>query len=56
MKTTEIVTRHNGWYVTRRISGLNAGAMFFPFGKTKKSKNAAEKERNKYIAEWESEN
>lgn len=61
MKTVEIVTMSNGWFVTRLYCKQNMGHEFFfskaPYNITKKkdikeflAKNAAAKE--KYIKDW----
>lgn len=50
MKTVDVVKMAHGWYVTRRYSGMNKGAEFFPFDTGKSKKN--EKKKDKYIKEW----
>ena len=52
MKTVDVVKMAHGYYVTRRWSGMNKGAEFFPFGKTKKEHKAAEVAKDKFVKEW----
>ena len=60
MKTVEVVKMANGWYVTRRWSGMNKGAEFFPcvapigMSKTdaKKFLATAAANKEKFIKEW----
>ena len=52
MKTVDVVKMSKGWYVTRRWSGMNKGAQFFPFGGTKKEQKANEAAKEKFIKEW----
>ena len=52
MKTVDVVITAKGWYVTRRYSGMNKGAQFFPFGTKKKERKAADAAKDAYIKEW----
>lgn len=60
MKTVDVVKMPKGWYVTRRWSGMNKGAEFFPSVapadmKSKDAKKflaAAIESKDKFIKEW----
>jgi hypothetical protein len=52
MKTVEVVVTEKGWYVTRRYAGMNNGAQFFPFGKKKSDRKAAERAKDEYVSAW----
>jgi len=52
MKTVDVVKMEKGYYVTRRWSGMNKGAEFFPFGKTKKDRKACEAKKDAFVKEW----
>lgn len=52
MKTIDVVIMPKGYYVTRRYSGMNKGAQFFPFGTKKKERKECEKAKDAYVKEW----
>ena len=60
MKTVDVVKMPKGWYVTRRWSGMNKGAEFFPSVAPAgmKSKDAKEflatavEAKDKFIKDW----
>jgi len=52
MKTVDVVKMEKGYHVTRRYCGQNKGSQFFPFGKTKKDRKAAEIAKDVFVKEW----
>lgn len=52
MKTVDVVKMAHGYYVTRRYSGMNKGAEFFPNGKNKTEQKKIDKAREQYVKEW----
>ena len=55
MKTVDVVKMEKGYHVTRRYCGQNKGSQFFPFGKTKKDRKAAEEAKDAFVKAWEGE-
>ena len=52
MKTIDVVKMEKGYHVTRRYCGQNKGSQFFPFGKTKKDRKAAEEAKDAFVKAW----
>ena len=48
MKTVDVVMMGKGYYVTRRLSGMNKGAKFFP---TVAPEDMKKREAKKFLAE-----
>lgn len=53
MKNALVVLTAKGWHVTLRYGAQTKDTRFFAFGPTKKTKKAAEAEKDAFVKAWE---